>query len=480
MKTVKNICCLGAGYVGGPTMAVLALNCPDIQVTVVDINEIQISKWNGSDLSQLPVYEPGLSEIISQTRFKNLHFSTDLEGAIKKADIIFISVNTPTKKKGIGSGQASNVRWIESSARLVGKYSTGHTIVVEKSTVPVRTGAIVEEILCSTKKDSDLGINSKSFDVLSNPEFLAEGSAVNDLQNPDRVLIGGKNKKAVNVLEEIYLNWISKDKIIKTNLWSSELSKLSANAFLAQRVSSINAISEICEVTGANISEVSNSIGKDKRIGSRFLKPGPGFGGSCFKKDILSLVYLCEHYGLNEIAKYWEQVISINDHQQDRIFKIIVNNLFGTVSGKKIVVLGFAFKSNTNDTRESPAILICKKLLEEGAFLLINDPKVSIQKISESLGMSPVSESERTKNQFNGGWDFANIIEDSFLSADAAVILCDWDNYKVLDWEKISKEMRQPAWIFDTRDVVDAAQVKLTNVNLWQLGKGSKNIRSLF
>ncbi len=453
-------------------MAVLALNCPDIQVTVVDINDIQISKWNSSDLSQLPVYEPGLSEIISQTRFKNLHFSTDLEGSIKKADIIFISVNTPTKKQGIGSGQASDLRWIESSARLVSKYSTGYTIVVEKSTVPVRTGATVEAILTATNKQSNLDINSKSFDVLSNPEFLAEGTAVNDLQNPDRVLIGGKSEIAVNVLEEIYLNWVSKDRIIKTNLWSSELSKLSANAFLAQRVSSINAISEICEVTGANINEVSNSIGKDKRIGSRFLQPGPGFGGSCFKKDILSLVYLCEHYGLKKIAKYWEQVISINDHQQERIFKIIVNNLFGTVSGKKIVVLGFAFKSNTNDTRESPAILICKKLLEEGAFLLINDPKVGIQKISEDLGMSSVAESAKTKNQFDGGWDFSQNINDSFTSADAVLILCDWDNYKVLNWKKISKEMRQPAWIFDTRDVVDEAQVQLTNLNLWKLGKG--------
>ena len=458
-------------------MAVLALNCPDIQVTVVDINEIQISKWNSSDLSQLPVYEPGLSEIISQTRFKNLHFSTDLEGSIKKADIIFISVNTPTKKQGIGSGQASDVRWIESSARLVSKYATGHTIVVEKSTVPVRTGATLEAILTSTSKQSNLDINSKSFDVLSNPEFLAEGTAVNDLQNPDRVLIGGKSEMAVNVLEEIYLNWVSKDRIIKTNLWSSELSKLSANAFLAQRVSSINAISEICEVTGASINEVSNSIGKDKRIGSRLLQAGPGFGGSCFKKDILSLVYLCEHYGLKKIAKYWEQVISINDHQQERIFKIIVNNLFGTVSGKKIVVLGFAFKSNTNDTRESPAILICKKLLEEGAFLLINDPKVGIQKISEDLGMSSVSESAKTKNQFDGGWDFSNNIDDLFISADAVLILCDWDTYKVLNWNKISKEMRQPAWIFDTRDVVDEAQVKLTNLNLWKLGKGSENIQ---
>tara|TARA_B100000212_G_scaffold342082_1_gene327499 strand:- start:5321 stop:6727 length:1407 start_codon:yes stop_codon:yes gene_type:complete len=467
---------LGAGYVGGPTMAVIASNCPDVQVTVVDINDNQISKWNDDNLKNLPVFEPGLAELVERTRFKNLHFSTNIEESIKKADMVFISVNTPTKKKGIGAGNASDLRWIESSARLVNRYAQGYTIVVEKSTVPVKTAAAIEVILKSISSDLNELENHKSFDVLSNPEFLAEGSAIKDLQQPDRVLIGGHKKSAIEALEKLYLKWVPGEKIIKTNLWSSELSKLTANAFLAQRVSSINAISQLCEVTGADVQEVAKAIGKDSRIGSRFLNSGPGFGGSCFKKDILNLVYLCNHFGLSEVANYWEQVISINQHQQNRIYRVIVNKLFDNLSEKKIAILGFAFKANTNDTRESPAIEICQKLLEEGAVLAIHDPKVSELKISQDLGKKPyISRDNKLKSNMNGVWSYAKDIEESLISADAALILCEWDIYRKVDWNQMSKIMRSPSWLFDTRNIVDEYSVDRTKINLWKVGKGNLN-----
>ncbi len=457
---------MGAGYVGGPTMAVIAHNCPNLQVTVVDVNNDKISRWNDPDISKIPVFEPGLENIVKETRFKNLHFSTNFEEGIRKADIIFISVNTPTKEKGVGAGHASDLRFVESSARLVGKYSQGHTIVVEKSTVPIRTAATIMSILDSIKDSQD----KKTFDVLSNPEFLAEGTAINDLQCPDRVLIGGNNSHAIDALERIYLNWVDKEKIIRTNLWSSELSKLSANAFLAQRVSSINATAELCEVTGADINEVAYAIGKDRRIGSNFLKAGPGFGGSCFTKDILNLVYLCEYFGLIEASKYWKQVITINNHQKNRISKVIADKLFGTLTEKKIAVLGFSFKSNTNDTRQSPAIRICKNLLEEGAYLAIHDPKVSKSQIAIDLGCQEINDQNKN-NDFNK-WEFFEKIEDAVHSADAVVILCDWECYKKLDWRDISNIMRSPSWLFDTRDVVNIKSLKDLDLNLWKLGIG--------
>ena len=457
---------MGAGYVGGPTMAVLAHNCPNLQVTVVDVNTDKISRWNDHDTSKIPVFEPGLEKIVKETRFKNLHFSTDFENAIKKADIIFISVNTPTKEKGVGAGHASDLRFVESSARLVGKFSQGHTIVVEKSTVPIRTAATIMSILDSIKDSND----KKTFDVLSNPEFLAEGTAINDLQFPDRVLIGGNNSLAIDVLERIYLNWVDKEKIIRTNLWSSELTKLSENAFLAQRVSSINAVAELCEVTGANINEVSYAIGEDKRIGSKFLKAGPGFGGSCFNKDILNLIYLCEYFGLNEASKYWEEVVKINEHQKDRISKVIADKLFGTLTEKKIAILGFSFKSNTNDTRQSPAIKICKNLLEEGAYLAIHDPKVSKSQIEIDLECEEINDPNKM-HDFKK-WKFFEKIDDAIYSADAVVILCDWECYQNLDWEEISNIMRAPAWLFDTRGVVDLEYTKNLDLNVWKLGIG--------
>ena len=463
---IKNICCIGAGYVGGPTMSVIADKCPDIMVTVVDINTEKINCWNEEDLKKLPIFEPNLEEVISRVRNRNLFFSTDIENSIKKADLIFISVNTPIKEKGIGSGKASNLKWVESSARQISSYAEGHTIVVEKSTLPVRTAETIKNILASSFKDKN-----KSFSVLSNPEFLSEGNALNDLLNPDRVLIGGEDYDSINVLKEIYTRWVDPKKIICTNVWSSELSKLVANAFLAQRISSINTVSAICEASGAEVNEVAKAVGTDKRIGSKFLNPGPGFGGSCFKKDILNLVYLCNHFGLPEVAEFWEQVIKMNTWQQERIYKVVVSRLFGNVDNKKLAILGFSFKSNTNDTRESPAIELCKNLLNEGAFLAINDPKVKKNQIEKDLNLNESSNQDIYSSE--GGWYYEESVYNAIDNSDGIIILTEWDEYKNLDWEKISRITRQPAWIFDTRLIIDPIKVKEAGLNLWRLGDGN-------
>ena len=376
--------------------------------------------------------------------------------------MVFISVNTPTKKKGIGAGKASDLKWVESCAREVAEYSSGHTIVVEKSTVPVRTAELIQEILSNSDNKSE----EKTFSVISSPEFLAEGTAIKDLENPDRVLIGGDDQLAVQLLKEIYSRWIPADKILLTNIWSSELSKLIANAFLAQRVSSINSISSLCESTGADIKEVVRAIGYDKRIGRKFLSPGPGFGGSCFKKDILNLVYLCRFYKLEDVADYWEQVLILNEKHKERISSLIIDKFFGTVSNKKIIILGFAFKSNTNDTRESPAIKITKNLIENGAQLLINDPKVNSKQILEELEM----EEFEIDNLSSGSWQFASDIEIASKEADAIVILTEWDEYKKINWEVISENMRKPSWIFDTRNILKEERLKKLNINYWQVG----------
>ena len=473
-KKIKKICCVGAGFVGGPTMAVIAYNCPDIEINVVDISEERINQWNSEDYSNLPVYEKGLEEILEKTRGKNLFFSTEIDSAIEQSQMIFISVNTPVKQSGIGAGQMSDLRYVESCARKISEKSKGHTIVIEKSTLPVRTAETIKSILHSTKKKGDaLGV--KTFSVLSNPEFLAEGTAINDLQNPDRVLIGGEDEFSINALEEIYLNWVPKEKIIKTNLWSSELSKLAANAFLAQRISSINSISAFCEVSGANVYEVSKAIGKDKRIGSSFLQSGPGFGGSCFKKDILNLVYLCNYFGLKEVGDYWQGVIKINEWQQERIYKIIVDKLFGNLSSKKIAILGFAFKSETNDTRESPAISISKKLLSEGAFLKIHDPKVKVSQIIKDLPNYKYLENySSSENQtIQKSWTFCNDVFEAANDVDAIVILTEWGEYKTINWEEIYLKMRNPSWLFDTRGIIDLQKVKKTAINVWQLGNSN-------
>ena len=475
-KPIKNICCIGAGYVGGPTMAVIADNCPEIQVNVVDINQNRIKDWNEENLKKLPIFEPGLDEIIARCRNKNLNFSTEVKENISKADMIFISVNTPTKKKGLGAGKASDLKWVEASAREVAEHAQGHTIVVEKSTIPVRTAEVIESIL-KTKQDSfEKNLITKSFDVLSNPEFLSEGTAVNDLLFPERILIGGNNKVAINALSEIYKHWVPESRILKTNVWSSELAKLTANAFLAQRVSSINSISALCESTGADVREVARAIGKDSRIGSKFLDSGPGFGGSCFKKDILNLVYLSEYFGLPEVANFWNGVVDLNNWHQNRIAELITKKLFGTLSGKKINVLGFSFKANTNDTRESAAIQICKQLIDEGANLYIHDPKVNPTQIAIDLNLQDLKdENNLLKNESmsnSGSWQFMEKL-DNFGGAHAVVILTEWEEYSNLDWEKVASQMVNTAWVFDARSIIEPIKVKNAGLKLWRIGDGS-------
>tara|TARA_Y100000589_G_scaffold195933_1_gene185230 strand:+ start:340 stop:1782 length:1443 start_codon:yes stop_codon:yes gene_type:complete len=475
---IKNICCIGAGYVGGPTMSVIADKCPNININVVDKNSERIRLWNSQDFELLPIYEPGLDKIISRCRGKNLTFSTKIQEKISCADMIFISVNTPTKTKGIGAGHASDLKWVEACAREVALFAKGHTIVVEKSTLPVKTAEVIKNILEASQPNSNE--IKKTFDVLSNPEFLAEGSAIRDLEEPDRVLIGGESDDAIMALSNIYKNWVPEDKILHTNIWSSELSKLTANAFLAQRISSINSISALCESTGADVREVSRAIGLDSRIGEKFLNSGPGFGGSCFKKDILNLVYLSRFFDLNEVADFWEGVVKLNTWHQHRLSKLIVQNLFGTISGKKICILGFAFKANTNDTRESAAINICKDLLDEGAFLSIHDPKVSKEQINNDLGIESLkseinySEIDDFFN-FEGKWVFENSIYKATEKSDAVVVLTEWKEYTRINWKEVSQKMRKPSWIFDARSILDKQEIINNDLLLWRIGDGSKH-----
>ncbi len=450
-------------------MAVIADNCPEIKVTLVDLNKERINSWNNTDLKKLPVYEPGLRELIKRNRNKNLFFTTEIEKSISNADIVFISVNTPTKEKGLGAGYASDLKWVESSARTVARFARSHTIIVEKSTVPVRTAELINKILNSSQTNELEGDTKKTFSVLSSPEFLAEGTAIKDLENPDRVLIGGEDNDAIEKLSLIYQRWIPKNKIFITNVWSSELSKLTANAFLAQRISSINAISALCEPTGADIREVAKAIGADTRIGEKFLKAGPGFGGSCFQKDLLNIIYLSRHYGLEEVASYWEQVILLNKWQKKRISNLIIETFFGTVTSKKIAILGFAFKSNTNDIRESPAISITQELLENGANLFIHDPKVTESQISSLLNNNNTVSKE---NCLSGNWEFSNNLEEVFTNADAIIILTEWEEYSTIDWKRFSSLMQKPSWLFDTRGLINKNQLVGTELNFWKIGKG--------
>jgi len=478
MKTsIKNICCIGAGYVGGPTMAVIADQCPEITINIVDVNEQRIKDWNDKDYSKLPVFEPGLENIIKRCRDRNLHFSTNVKTHISEADMVFISVNTPTKLNGVGAGEASDLKWVEACAREVAAYASGYTIVVEKSTLPVKTAEVIKTILNTSNHPSNSERGRCSFDILSNPEFLAEGTAISDLKYPERVLIGGENQQAIQALIDIYKRWVPTEKIISTNTWSSELSKLVANAFLAQRISSINSISALCEVTGADIKEVSSAIGFDSRIGKKFLNSGPGFGGSCFKKDILNLVYLSKQLGLQSVANYWEGVLEINKWQQHRISKIIIEKLFGTISSKKISILGFSFKANTNDTRESASISICKDLLNEGALLCIHDPKVNFSQVEKDLEDFPTSQDkiyaseEKKLNQ--GKWKFTKNMEEVFEGSDAVVVLTEWSQYSEIKWENVVSKMRAPAWVFDTRSILNSDSVINSGINYWRLGDGS-------
>ncbi|GGB71944.1 UDP-glucose 6-dehydrogenase [Flavobacterium suaedae] len=450
---IKNICCIGAGYVGGPTMAVIAHKCPDIKVTIVDINEQRIADWNNEDVSKLPIYEPGLADIVLSARGKNLFFSTDIEKAINEAEMIFISVNTPTKTYGVGKGMAADLKYIELCARQIAEVAKDDKIVVEKSTLPVRTAQAIKNILENTG-------NGVNFQILSNPEFLAEGTAIDDLLHPDRVLIGGDTdeagQKAIGALVDVYANWISRDKILTTNVWSSELSKLTANAFLAQRVSSINAMSELCEKTGADVNEVAKAIGMDSRIGSKFLKSSVGFGGSCFQKDILNLVYIAKSYGLNEVADYWEQVIIMNDHQKRRFGANIVKTLYNTVSGKKIAFLGWAFKKDTNDTRESASIYVADDLLYEQANIAVYDPKVKEKAIYRDLNYLSTRTEEENKKGVTVHIDPYEACKD----AHAIAVLTEWDEFKTYDWQKIYDNMKKPAFVFDGRNILDEGALR--------------------
>ncbi|TVR52347.1 MAG: UDP-glucose 6-dehydrogenase [Puniceicoccaceae bacterium] len=455
------ICCIGAGYVGGPTMAMIAHKCPNVRVTVVDINPDRIAAWNSD---ALPIFEPGLDEIVKAARGKNLFFSTDVDGAIRDSEIIFMSVNTPTKTYGVGAGRAADMTYVERCSRRIAEVATSSKIIVEKSTIPVKTAEAIQAVLSANA-------NGVRFQVLSNPEFLAEGTAVGDLQNPDRVLIGGEEtdegRRAVATLADIYAQWIPRDRILTTNLWSSELSKLVANAFLAQRISSINTISALCEKTGADVDEVAHAIGKDSRIGPKFLKASIGFGGSCFQKDILNLVYLCHHFGLPEVADYWEQVVTMNNWQRRRFAARIVSTLFNTVAGKRIAVYGFAFKKDTNDTRESSAIAICRDLLEERAYLAIHDPKVPAEQIYHDLGQ-PAKLADGSPNPL------ITIESDPYAAADQAhaiAVMTEWDAFKELDYERIFAGMMKPAFLFDGRNILDIRKLREIGFTAFGIGK---------
>ena len=451
--SITKICCIGAGYVGGPTMAVIAQKCPQIQVTVVDLNQERIAAWNNEDVTTIPIYEPGLAEVVAEARGRNLFFSTDVEKAIDEAEMIFISVNTPTKTYGKGKGMAADLKFIELCARQIAKVAKDNKIVVEKSTLPVRTAEALKSILDHTG-------NGVQFQILSNPEFLAEGTAVSDLLSPDRILIGGdttpEGEQAIQSLVAVYANWVAPEKILTTNVWSSELSKLTANAFLAQRISSINAMSELCEQTGADVNEVARAIGMDSRIGPKFLKASVGFGGSCFQKDILNLVYIAKSYGLQEVADYWEQVIIMNDHQKRRFSNKIVQTLYNTVADKKIALLGWAFKKDTNDTRESAAIYVADDLINEEARLTVYDPKVSFSKILSDLeyleSRTPVKNKEHIAA--------VTTAYEACQNAHAIAILTEWDEFRSYDWQKIYDSMQKPAFVFDGRNILDTDQMK--------------------
>jgi len=452
MQFKKKILCIGAGYVGGITMAVIADKCPEYKITLVDVDHEKIDKWNSDEL---PIFEPGLDEIVKRRRGKNLFFEKDMQKAIKEADIIFVSVNTPTKNFGLGAGMAADLQFWEKTAREIRRYAESDKIIVEKSTLPVRTASAMERILSANNKEVH-------FEVISNPEFLAEGSAIKDLEEPDRILIGYKDtssgRKARDEIIEIYAHWVPKEKIITSNIWSSELSKLVANAFLAQRVSSINSITPLCEKTEADISEVARAVGMDSRIGNRFLNPSVGFGGSCFKKDILNLVYICRYYGLTEVADYWEGVVKINEYQRERFVKNMIDAMFHTLANKKICLFGFAFKANTSDTRESSAIYVAKRLIEERASLVITDPKAL----------------NNAKKDLRGIDQNVDYVEDPYEASngcDAIAVITEWDIYKELDYKKIYETMNKPAFIFDGRNILDHRKLFDIGFNVYPIGK---------
>ena len=450
---IKNICCIGAGYVGGPTMAVIAQKNPGITVTVVDVNAQRIADWNDPDLTKLPIYEPGLDAVVEEARSRNLFFSTDVDDAIDKAEMIFISVNTPTKTYGAGKGMAADLKYVELCARQIARVATSDKIVVEKSTLPVKTAEAIQSILDNTG-------NGVNFQILSNPEFLAEGTAMRDLAMPDRVLIGGnqtkEGKEAIAALVDVYSSWVAKENILTTNLWSSELSKLTANAFLAQRISSINSLSALCEATGANVSEVAKAIGMDSRIGPKFLQASVGFGGSCFQKDILNLVYISKSLGLTEVADYWHQVILMNNYQRDRFVKNMIKTMYNTVSGKTIAFLGWAFKKDTNDTRESAAIYVADMLIEEQATIKVYDPKVTGTQMLNDLDYLNTRSQKDNASFLQTNSDPYKALE----GAHAVAVLTEWDEFKSYNWQAIYDSMQKPAFVFDGRNILDKQKLE--------------------
>ena len=461
-------------HAGGPTMAMIAFKCPDIQVTVLDINQARIDAWNSSNL---PIYEPGLQEVVESCRDKNLFFSTELERHIDDADIVFVSVNTPTKTEGIGAGKAADLTYWEKAARLIASVAKGPKVIVEKSTVPVKTASAIQKVLERNSSHPDA-----RFSVLSNPEFLAEGTAIQDLETPDRVLIGGKQdedgKAAIEKLAWVYAHWIPEERILKTNLWSAELSKLTANAMLAQRISSINSISALCEETGADVQEVARSIGTDSRIGPKFLNASVGFGGSCFQKDILNLVYICESVGLQQVANYWASVVHMNDHQKQRFVQRVISAMFNTVRGKRIAIYGFAFKKDTGDTRETPAIDVCKGLIDDGADLMLYDPKVTETQMRQDLKTPkfewdhPMVNGLKRSNSLSD--DDVHVSEDPYKAAQGAhgiCILTEWDEFKEYDYQAIFDSMEKPAFIFDGRNILDHDKLRRLGFIVYALGK---------
>jgi len=458
---LHNICCIGAGYVGGPTCATIALKCPHVKVTIVDLNEARIAAWNSDEL---PLYEPNLDFVVKQCRGKNLFFSTDVKGAIQEADIIFVSVNTPTKIKGVGAGRAADLRFIESVGRTVAQHANCNKIIIEKSTVPVKTAEALERVVLANTSGG-----AHRFWILSNPEFLAEGTAMKDLSAPDRVLIGGPidtdGLAAAGVLADIYANWVPREKILTTNLWSSELSKLVANAMLAQRVSSMNSISQLCEKTGADVSEVSRAIGADSRIGPKFLGASVGFGGSCFQKDILNLVYICETEGLHEVAKYWQMVVDMNEHQKVTFAGKIISSLFNTVTNKKIAVLGFAFKKDTGDVRETPAVTVCHMLLQDGAEVHVYDPKVKKEDALNEFKYHNMDVEERRLI-------FSKNVREVCDGAHALVVLTEWDEFKTLPYHELYATMLKPAFVFDGRGILNHRALEDIGFEVHAIGKG--------
>merc|ERR1719507_2319644 len=453
---LHNICCIGAGYVGGPTCATIALKCPHVKVTIVDLNEARINAWNSDNL---PIYEPGLAEVVKECRGRNLFFSTDVKKGIEEADIIFASVNTPTKIAGVGAGRAADLKFIESVGRTIAQYANRSKIVIEKSTVPVKTAAALERVLMANELSG-----GKTFHILSNPEFLAEGTAMKDLDAPDRALIGGQNQDAIGILADIYAQWVPREQILTTNLWSSELSKLVANAMLAQRVSSINSIARLCERTGADVNEVSRAIGTDSRIGPKFLNASVGFGGSCFQKDILNLVYLCEQFGLNEVAAYWQQVVDMNEYQKTTFTGRIIQALFNTVTKKKICLFGFAFKKDTGDVRETPALTVCEMLMQDGACVHVYDPKVKIEDAIQEFKYHNIEVDEK---QFH----FVSSAAEATNGAHAIVVLTEWDEFRTLPYAEYYGTMMKPAFLFDGRNMLDHNALETVGFEVHALGK---------